>query len=185
MNRISLIGLCAALIWSLTAMAGDTTDEIRAMWQRYMQAEQAWQQTLEQLVVARHPELKEISELNRKMQERFLEVRRHRFEYLLKHDPQRITVSQDVNEFSNFYWTSLDDQALAQADPEYARLLRQAKQLRKRYVFNADKDAYRRAVKKIKSDDAYGQAQQRRLAALKQVSSDLGDFLARGLVARR
>ena len=183
MKRI--IGLCALLIWSVTATAGDTTDDIRTMWARYMQAEQAWQQTLEQMVVSSHPELKEISALNRKMQERFLEVRKHRFDYLLQHDPQRITVSQDVNEFSNFFWTSLDDQALAEQDPGYARLLREAKQLRKRYVFNADKDAYRRVVKQLKSGKDYREAQARRLAQLKQVSNDLGEFLARGLVAQR
>ncbi len=91
-------------------------------WNRYARAKKAWQLALQKLVVQERPEFEKVAAVNLRLQFLLIDLRTRRFEYLLKHDPQRLHRNRGLASFVNFDWSQNDTFALRAADPQAKQL---------------------------------------------------------------
>ena len=89
---------------------------------KYAAAQESWQRGLAELVTRTDTNFQEIATIQRDLQLAYIEQSTARFRYLLKHDSQRIILTNGVSKFANFEWSDKDTKALTDSDPKYVQL---------------------------------------------------------------
>ena len=90
------------------AWAGGFADCVRDAAARDLVAKTEFQRDLRDLVVQNRPEFETIATVSMELQVLLAEARRAKFDYLLRHDPDRIDTSHELARFLNFEWFDED-----------------------------------------------------------------------------
>ena len=117
---ISAATLVAGFIAPLSVSA--TEGEVTAVWKDYVVAQKRLQFDLARLLAYKWPELEGVANFQRDQQFAALELRNKKFQYLLKHSPERIVMDEGLTAFAEFEWTEKDDDKLLATDPSFAKL---------------------------------------------------------------
>ena len=117
---ITAATLVARLIAPLSVSA--TEGKVTAVWMDYVVAQKRLQFDLARLLAYKWPELEGVANFQRDQQFAALELRNKKFQYLLKHAPDRIVMDQGLTAFAEFEWTEQDDDKLRATDPSFAKL---------------------------------------------------------------
>ncbi len=118
--------------WGEAASGDRFTDNAKKARAEYTVAQEKWQRGLAELVIRSNPEFAAVASAQRNLQLAYIETRTARFEYLLQHDPSKITLTNGLSQFTNFEWSDHDTEVLIKADPSYAALERKVSALRKK-----------------------------------------------------
>ena len=117
---ITAATLVAGLFATLSVSA--TEGEVTAVWKDYVVAQKRLQFDLARLLAHNWPELEGVANFQRDQQFAALELRNKKFQYLLKHSPDRIVMDEGLTAFAEFEWTEQDDDKLRATDPGFAKL---------------------------------------------------------------
>jgi len=117
---ITAATLVAGLFAPLSVSA--TEGEVTAVWKDYVVAQKRLQFDLARLLAYKWPELEGVANFQRDQQFAALELRNKKFQYLLKHSPERIVMDEGLTAFAEFEWTEQDDDKLRATDPGFAKL---------------------------------------------------------------
>jgi hypothetical protein len=101
-----------------TVCHADQYQRARETMASYLAAQRHWQDNLAELIIKERQEFSVIAAAQRDHQHALIELKRARFDYLLKHHPERLNKGE-LGRFSNFTWTESDSQAAKAVDPAY------------------------------------------------------------------
>jgi len=91
-------------------------------WDAYLQAKLAWQQTLQELVVAAQPGFEPAATANLRLQEMLLLQKNRQFKYLADYEPRRVRRHRGLEQFVELDWTEEDNARLRSVDKNYVAL---------------------------------------------------------------
>ncbi len=97
---ITAATLVAGLFATLSVSA--TEGEVTAVWKDYVVAQKRLQFGLARLLAHKWPELEGVANFQRDQQFAALELRNKKFQYLLKHSPDRIVMDEGLTAFAEF-----------------------------------------------------------------------------------
>lgn len=123
------------------ALAADL-QRAQATMDRYLAAQTRWQDNLAAILIADKPEFKELAIAQRDHQHALIALKRARFNYLVKHHPQRLDTGE-LGRFTNFTWSAADTAAAAQADPNYRDLEQEVSRTRAIEEQQPQREAFR------------------------------------------
>ncbi len=118
--------------WSWAASGDRFTELAKKAQMEYSLAQEKWQRGLAELVIRTNPEFTAVASAQRDLQLASIALRTARFDYVLRHDPSRIVLTNGLSQFSNFEWSDDDSRALIEVDPSYAALERNVSELRRK-----------------------------------------------------
>jgi hypothetical protein len=136
-----VITICLFMSLASSALAADL-QRAQATMDRYLAAQAHWQDNLAALIIANKPEFKQNAIAQRDHQHALIALKRARFNYLVKHHPERLD-SGELGRFTNFTWSATDTAAASQADPDYRGLEQAVSNTRAIYDQQPHKDAFR------------------------------------------
>jgi hypothetical protein len=116
----------AAILITPNTVSATGTGQVEALWKDYVVAKKRFQFDLSRLLAGTWPELEGVARLQRDQQFAMIELRNMKFQYLLENDPDRIILDDGLSAFANFDWTEEDDEALREANADFAKLQRWA-----------------------------------------------------------
>lgn len=114
--------MIAALVIAFPLSRSTSAAEKDLLWERMINAQVDFQNSLADLLVSAIPDAKELILIQRDLQIVMREIRSRQYYYLLETDPSRIVRTEGISRWINFDW-SKDDEARLLMDPSYASLV--------------------------------------------------------------
>lgn len=105
-----------------TAWARGFADCVRDAASRDLVAKTEFQRDLRDLIVQKRPEFESLATVNMELQIMLAEARRAMFDYLLRHDPNRIDTTNGLVQFSNLEWFDEDSAKFMEESSSYREL---------------------------------------------------------------
>jgi len=131
---IASLGLLFAVqIATVGAARAGTFDEcVRDGANRNFEAKTAFQRDLRDLIARNRPEFELLATVSMELQILLAEARLAKYDYLLRHDANRIDTTKGLVQFSNFEWSEADSAKLITENSSFAELEGRISTLRER-----------------------------------------------------
>jgi len=115
-----------------TAWAEAFDECVRDGANKALEAKTAFQSDLRDLIAKKRPEFESLATVSMELQVLLAEARRAKFDYLLRHDANRIDTTKGFVRFSNFEWSEADSAKLIAENSSFAELEGRISALRER-----------------------------------------------------
>jgi hypothetical protein len=171
-----LIVASAAVICGIVvfpSFSGVNMGQIEALWKDYVVAQKRLQFDISRMLGDGRPELEAVAGLQRHQQFALIELRNMRFQYVLATDPERLVYDRGLSEFAEFEWNDADDEALREANPDYAKLERWAEKNAARLAEHPDLPASGEQLVTLQRGERYRSMLERYQARMDDLESAL------------
>jgi len=129
MKSLPNVLLMAVLFITLTGASEEGGRDLA--WGKYSSSQKKIQVAFHHLVRLNWPDLKDIIHKSQELQLALVDERDRRFYYLLEHEPDRIVRDDGFSAFVNFDWAEEDTDSLREKNPNYRKLEKKIKKLKK------------------------------------------------------
>ena len=136
----ALIGLSFAIVTAGGGFASAETfvDCVQEAASEDLVAKTDFQRGMRDLIVRQRPEFAALATVSMELQIQYAKVRQAKFDYLLKHDPDRIDTANGLSKFTNFEWFDEDKVKFIEESGSYRDLETRLAKLREQNDGNLD-----------------------------------------------